>query len=106
MKIECPSCQQPIQIDLEEPKAVRKIRRLAKNFSVASAILAGFGMICFLGAIVSWKGAVSDRNAGVPEDHIGHAAADFWLATYWCITTAIILFAVAQITHIRANTEK
>ena len=87
-------------------RRVGKIRRLAKNFTWASAGLACFAVLMLFVTVVSWHGETSERTVGVPEDHIGTASNDCWHITTWCVYAALLLFAVGQIVHIRANTEK
>jgi len=89
-----------------ESATSKKIRRLAKNFTWAAAGLACIAVLTLFATVVCWHSATSERMAGVPEDQISTGASGYWHITTWCISAALLLFAIGQIVHIRANTEK
>ena len=74
-------------------KLKTKTRKMAEVFSVIAGILFVISIICLLFAL---KKSIANSEA----DFIG------WLLTGSFLSTALWIFLIAQIIHIRANTEK
>jgi hypothetical protein len=112
--IACPDCKHefyPIAKPLEEfdskataPKSTKpenqspenlksSTRKIAEIFSIIAGVLSVIGVVSFLFTL---KNSISEMKADV----VG------WVTTGAFFSSALWIFTVAQIVHIRANTEK
>jgi cytochrome bd-type quinol oxidase subunit 2 len=103
-QITCVSCGQSfipvrhVATLLAQDKSNNQVRRNGRLIMVFAAVLAVLALVVFVGAIVEWHNEAAAAH--------GEDSAPFFATAYWFLKAAIVLYVVAQITFIRANTER
>jgi hypothetical protein len=97
-RIECPGCQQPIELNIpDESASARSVRSMARGFVIISVLMGLFAL-----GIVAVTAIDNNAAAGDPSQQSNEGY--FWAAGLF--TLALWLYLIGQIVHIRALLEK
>jgi len=114
--LDCPTCGNSFKPVLPLPSATKemselaaaqalrvesaKIRKRARETTCAAIFLAALGLLGIFAALSSISSAMesSDTNA--------HASPADWIFAGACFGSALALYLIAQVIHIRANTHR